>query len=72
LLAGLDELREFVATLLEQHIDVGPSLRYIVLQLDQAVVEHDQVTASDHHQSQHYDRDDVHDYPPRGGSIPSA
>ena len=40
LAAHLDQLGEFVVALLEQHVDVGPGLGEVVLELHQAVVDH--------------------------------
>jgi hypothetical protein len=48
LLAGFDEFWQFVVTLFEQHVDVGPRFCGIMLQIDQPVVDQDGV--HDHEQ----------------------
>src|SRR3546814_4882377 len=68
LLAGLDQLRQFVMALLEQHVDIAPRLADGVLQIHQSVVDDDGVGQRSQHQCQP-DECDQH-VPPK--EIPSG
>jgi hypothetical protein len=52
LLAGLDQLGQFVVALLEEHVDIRPGFCGIMLQTDQTVINDDGVKAQDEKQSE--------------------
>ncbi|SST10505.1 Uncharacterised protein [Acinetobacter baumannii] len=60
LLAGLDQLRQLVMALLEEHVDVGPGLAHGVLQPYQAVVEHHRVAGEQQQDNPESDSGQTH------------
>ena len=68
LLADLDQLGQFVVTLLEQDVDVRPRTGHVVLEIDQAVVQRDAVAGDHGSEDEHDDRGEIHG-DPRGLTV---
>ena len=59
-LAGFHQLRQFLVTLREQDVDVGPGLAHVLAQRDQPVVDPHAVDRGDDEQRKKEQRDDQH------------